>query len=89
MNKIKRDGVVNVRVNKSLREQAELILMNYGLTVGDCVNIMINQVIRTGGVPFEMKPNLETQKAIDLVMRAEEAGDTTGLSDYEFQKAQS
>jgi addiction module RelB/DinJ family antitoxin len=65
-----------------MREQAEQILVSFGLTLGDCVNILIAQIIRTKGVPFDMKPSPETQTAIDIVRRANETGNTSELLPY-------
>lgn len=77
--KQKRDGNVNVRVNKKAKEQAELILSSYGLTLGDAINILISQVIRLQGVPFDLKPNAVTLAALNDVRGEPNAYDLFNL----------
>jgi DNA-damage-inducible protein J len=59
-----KDGIVNVRVSKKIREEAEKTLMRYGLSLSDGVNMFLYQVISHGGLPFELKPTDETLQAV-------------------------
>ena len=52
---------------KEIKESAEIVLSQLGLTMSAAVNIFLRQVIRENGIPFELKlkePNTETIEAI-------------------------
>lgn len=58
---------LNIRTEKEIKESAEDILSQLGLTMSAAVNIFLRQVIRENGIPFELKlrePNPETMEAI-------------------------
>lgn len=45
---------VNIRVDEELKRQAEGLLADMGLNMTTAVNIFLRQVLRTGGIPFEI-----------------------------------
>lgn len=45
---------VNIRVDEELKKQTELLLAEMGLNMTTAVNIFLRQVLRTGGIPFEI-----------------------------------
>ncbi len=45
---------VNVRIEEDLKKRAEAILSDMGLNMTTAVNIFLRQVLRTGGIPFEI-----------------------------------
>ena len=45
---------VNIRVDEELKKQTELLLSEMGLNMTTAVNIFLRQVLRTGGIPFEI-----------------------------------
>ena len=58
---------LNIRTEKEIKESAEIVLSQLGLTMSAAVNIFLRQVIRENGIPFELKlkePNTETIEAI-------------------------
>ena len=58
---------LNIRTEKEIKESAEIVLSQLGLTMSAAVNIFLRQVIRENGIPFELKlrdPNPETMEAI-------------------------
>ena len=58
---------LNIRTEKEIKESAEIVLSQLGLTMSVAVNIFLRQVIRENGIPFELKlkePNTETIEAI-------------------------
>jgi DNA-damage-inducible protein J len=56
----------SMKLDREVKEQAKLIFKELGLTMGEAVNIFLNQVTLHKGLPFEVKiPNEETQKAIE------------------------
>lgn len=45
---------VNVRIDEDLKKQTENLLSDMGLNMTTAVNIFLRQVVRTGGIPFEI-----------------------------------
>lgn len=45
---------VNIRVDEDLKKQTESLLADMGLNMTTAVNIFLRQVLRTGGIPFEI-----------------------------------
>lgn len=57
---------VNVRIDSELKNSAESILEQIGLTASDAVRILYKQVCLHHGLPFELKlPSDETLNAIE------------------------
>ena len=45
---------VNIRVDEELKKQTESLLADMGLNMTTAVNVFLRQVLRTGGIPFEI-----------------------------------
>ncbi len=61
---------LNLRVDSTLKSQAEAIFSELGLPTSTAITIFLKSVVRRGGIPFEMclsHDNLETLQAIDDV----------------------
>jgi len=59
---------LNIQTNKEIKDQAEKIFNELGLTMTTAVNIFLRTVIREHGIPFELKlevPNNTTVAAIE------------------------
>jgi len=59
-----------IRVNQDIKEQAEQIFSNFGITVTDAVNIFLHKAVMVGGLPFDMRIstlNAETLEALEEV----------------------
>lgn len=46
---------INIRIEPSLKEQAEETLNYLGLTMSEAVNLFFRQVVINEGIPFEIK----------------------------------
>lgn len=58
---------LNIRTDKAVKDQAEAIFNELGLSLTTAVNIFLRTAIRENGIPFELKldvPNEITAKAI-------------------------
>ena len=59
---------VNVRIDSKLKKEAEEIFTALGISASSAINMFYRQVVRTNGIPFELKaeiPNKETVEAIE------------------------
>jgi addiction module RelB/DinJ family antitoxin len=43
---------INIRIDDNLKEEAESVLGELGLTMSAAVNILMKQVVMRGGLPF-------------------------------------
>ncbi len=59
------DATVRARVDSKLKEEAEKILNEIGLTTSQAINMFLKSVTRERGIPMELKiPNETTLKAM-------------------------
>ena len=59
---------LNIRTDKTVKEQAEDIFNQLGLNMTTAINMFLRTTIRENGIPFELKldtPNKETIEAIE------------------------
>jgi len=71
---------VNIRVDDTLKQEAESVFSEIGLTMSSATNIFYRQVVRYGGIPFELR--------IDPFYSAEnQAHLQKAISDYESGKS--
>ena len=59
---------LNIRTDKAIKDQAEKIFNELGLTMTTAVNMFLRTAIRENGIPFELKleiPNEATAAAIE------------------------
>ena len=45
---------LNIRINKDLKEQAEIFFNELGLSITSAFNIFVRQSLRQGKIPFEL-----------------------------------
>ncbi len=58
---------LNIRTDKDVKEQAEMIFSDLGLNMTTAVNMFLRSIIRENGIPFGLKldtPNSLTVSAI-------------------------
>ena len=59
---------LNIRIDKSVKEQAEKVFNDLGLNMTTAINIFLRSAIREQGIPFALKldiPNETTARAMD------------------------
>ena len=60
-------ATVNIRTDKNVKEHAEQIFNELGLSMSSAINMFLKTTIRENGIPFALKldiPNEETAAAI-------------------------
>jgi DNA-damage-inducible protein J len=58
---------LNIRIDPNIKQEAESLYNDFGITISDAVNIFLRQSLRVGGLPFEMRQpryNAETEAAM-------------------------
>jgi DNA-damage-inducible protein J len=60
-------AAISMRVEPSVKHDAESIFGSFGLTLADAINVFLHKSIQVGGMPFELRQpryNSETEEAI-------------------------
>ena len=66
---------INIRMEKNLKSQAEILFSELGMNMTTAFNIFVRQSVRQGKIPFEISlntPNSETIEAIKEVKEMKE-----------------
>jgi DNA-damage-inducible protein J len=63
-----KEAYINARVDRQLKERAEKVLAQVGVSTTDAVTMMLHQIVLQRGLPFEVRiPNSETIAAIEEI----------------------
>lgn len=60
-------SAINIQIDSETKKEATNILNDLGLSMSTAINLFLKQVIKTDGLPFEVKnpkPNRELRKAL-------------------------
>ncbi|WP_341752152.1 MULTISPECIES: type II toxin-antitoxin system RelB/DinJ family antitoxin [unclassified Candidatus Tisiphia] len=77
---------IRLRISSEIKDEAELVFHEMGMTLSEAIRIFIKQSINSRGLPFRphvKKPNLETLQAF----KESEEGDYTKSSLTEFKQS--
>lgn len=56
---------INIRIEPEIKNSAEKLFSNFGITLTDAINIFLHKSIMEGGLPFDVKyPNKDTMAAM-------------------------
>ena len=59
------NAFVRARIDGRLKEEAEVVLSYFGLTISDAVRLTLTRIANDKALPLELKiPNAETQAAM-------------------------
>ena len=81
---------LNIRTDKDIKDQAEAIFSELGLTMTTAVNLFLRTAVREHGIPFALKvdvPNEITVAAIEEGRRIASDGSVKGYTTIEDLKA--
>ena len=68
-----RTATVRARTDEDLKEQAEGILHDLGITTTEVINLLLRQIVLTRSVPFPVRlPNARTRKTFEKTDRGED-----------------
>ncbi len=60
-----KDAIITARIDKDIKEKAEKILSDLGLSASKAIGIFYEQIVSNNDIPFEVKiPNKKTLKAM-------------------------
>lgn len=81
---------LNIRMDKDVKEQAEQIFSDLGLTMTTAINIFFKTAIREQGIPFALTLDIPNQVTIDAIeegRRIAEDKSVKGFNSMEDLKA--
>lgn len=58
---------LNVRVDKTLKQESDMLFKNLGLNMSTAINIFLTKCVKTASIPFEIsepKPSKNLKKAL-------------------------
>jgi len=57
---------INIRVNETLKTEAEILFKELGMNLSSAINLFLSQSVRNQAIPFEItKNNIKTQQSKD------------------------
>lgn len=69
---MEKTATLNLRVNPAVKNQAEEVLTRLGIPMSTAIDIYLNQIILTGGIPFEVSlPKIPVEVNMDLMTNEE------------------
>ncbi|HGO5823107.1 TPA: type II toxin-antitoxin system RelB/DinJ family antitoxin [Mannheimia haemolytica] len=83
---------VRARIDSQLKNQANAIFEQMGLSMSDFIRIALTRAVLERGIPFEMKlPNDETKAVLDDILsrhKSQQIGNTFSIAEFddEIQK---
>ena len=69
---MEKTATLNLRVNPTVKERAEEVLSRLGIPMSTAIDMYLNQIFLTGGIPFDVKlPQAPNIINTDLMTTAE------------------
>lgn len=69
---MEKSATLNLRVNPSVKQRAEDVLSRLGIPMSTAIDMYLNQISLTGGIPFEVKLPKAPRSVNTDFMNAEE-----------------
>ncbi len=83
---MEKTATLNLRVNPTLKQNAESVLGRLGIPMSTAVDMFLNQIVLVGGIPFAVTlPN--APESIDMTKMSEDQIHTKIEKGYESYKA--
>ena len=64
-------SAINVQIDSETKKQATTILNDLGLSMSTAINLFLKQVIKTDGLPFEVKNPKPSRQLLKALKEAE------------------
>ena len=63
---------LNIRINKDIKDQAEVIFSELGLNMTTAINMFLRTTIRENGIPFNLKLEIPNNTTIAAIKEGKE-----------------
>jgi DNA-damage-inducible protein J len=68
----KKTSTIHLRIEPEIKADVDKLLGRLGISTTDAINIFLNQVILTGGLPFPVKMPEPNKETLDALKEAED-----------------
>lgn len=65
-------SAINIQVDSETKKEATAILNDLGLSMSTAINLFLRQIIKTDGLPFEVRNPKPSRQLIEALKEAEE-----------------
>ena len=79
-------AVIQVRIDEELKNQATKVYDQLGLDLSSAVRIFLKKSVAVNGIPFEMRNESSTDRAMSAVNNMRVAAGQNGLSDMSLDE---
>ena len=62
---------ISIRMDSSLKEQAEALFGELGMNISTAFNIFVRQALREGGLPFKVTTRIPNAETVEAMLEAE------------------
>ena len=76
---------VNIRMDRDLKEHADILFNRMGLNMTTAVNTFVRQCLREESIPFQIRPYDNYKAKIELSMRQADEGKLTEFTMDELE----
>ena len=76
---------VNIRMDKDLKEHADILFSRMGLNMTTAINTFVRQCLREESIPFQIKPYNDYKAKIKLSMQQANEGKLTSFNLNELE----
>lgn len=70
-NTMEKSATLNLRVNPETKKNAEAVLSKLGIPMSTAIDMYLNQIVMTGGIPFEVT-TIHFPKSVNLDLMTDE-----------------
>ncbi len=65
-------SAINVNVPADVKEEANALFNNLGLTMSGAINIFLKKALSEGGIPFEIKERKPSKRLLEALKESED-----------------
>ncbi len=65
-------SAINVNVPTDVKEEANALFNNLGLTMSGAINIFLKKALSEGGIPFEVKERKPSKRLLEALKESED-----------------
>lgn len=73
---------LNIRTDKEVKEQAEVIFNELGLNMTTAINIFLKSTIRENGIPFDLKLGAYNQTTLNAIEDGKKIASDKNIPSY-------
>lgn len=73
---------ISIRMDTELKEQADALFNELGMSLSTAFNIFVRQSLREGGIPFEVKTERPNKETVAAMLEAERIAKDPNVKGY-------